>query len=98
MAAQQGFQYEVNAAKLLKPLGFVPKNFVPAGAGHNQPDLMLEHKKKKAGCELKITAASAGSLVLKYDGNDKKNPWKFGDIMKNNLLPIWLKKLVYLIS
>jgi len=82
MAAQQGFQYEVNAAKLLKPLGFVPKNFVPAGAGHNQPDLMLEHKKKKAGCELKITAASAGSLVLKYDGNDKKNPWKFGDIKK----------------
>jgi hypothetical protein len=84
MAAQQGFQYEVNAAKLLKPLGFVPKNFVPAGAGHNQPDLMLEHKKKKAGCELKITAASAGSLVLKYDGNDKKNPWKFGDIKKED--------------
>lgn len=84
MAAQQGFQYEVNAAKLLKPLGFVPKNFVPAGAGHNQPDLMLEHKKKKAGCELKITAASAGSLVLKYDGDDKKNPWKFGDIKKED--------------
>ena len=84
MAAQQGFQYEVNAAKLLKPLGFVPKNFVPGGAGHNQPDLMLEHKKKKAGCELKITAASAGSLVLKYDGNDKKNPWKFGDIKKED--------------
>ena len=84
MAAQQGFQYEVNAAKLLKPLCFVPKNFVPAGAGHNQPDLMLEHKKKKAGCELKITAASAGSLVLKYDGNDKKNPWKFGDIKKED--------------
>jgi hypothetical protein len=84
MAAQQGFQYEVNAANVLKPLGFVPKNFVPAGAGHDQPDLMLEHKKKKAGCELKITAASAGSLVLKYDTKNKKNPWKFGDIKKDD--------------
>lgn len=84
MAAQQGFQYEVNAANVLKPLGFVPKNFVPAGAGHEQPDLILEHKKKKAGCELKITAASAGSLVMKYDTKDKKNPWKFGVIKKDD--------------
>ena len=84
MAAQQGFQYEVNAANMLKPLGLVPKAFVPAGAGHDQPDLMLEYKKKKAGCELKITAASAGSLVLKYDSKDKKNPWKFGDIKKED--------------
>jgi hypothetical protein len=84
MAAQQGFQYEVNAANILKPLGFVPKSFVPAGAGHDQPDLMLEYNKKKAGCELKITAASAGSLVMKYDSKDKKNPWKFGDIKKDD--------------
>ena len=80
MAAQQGFQYEINAAKILKPMGLVPKNFVPAGAGHDQPDLMLEYKKQKAGCELKITAASAGSLVLKYDAKDKRNPWKFGNL------------------
>ena len=80
MAAQQGFQYEINASDILKPMGFVPASFRPAGAGSNQPDLMLQHKKKKAGCELKITAASAGSLVLKYDNKDKKNPWKFGDI------------------
>lgn len=79
MAAQQGFQYEINAAKVLKPLGFVPKNFTPAGAGSDQPDLMLEHKKVKSGCELKITAASAGSLVLKYNIKDKRNPWKFAD-------------------
>ena len=72
MAAQQGFQYEINAANVLKPMGFVPKNFMPAGAGHNQPDLMLEHKGKKSGCELKITAASAGSLVLKYNIKNKK--------------------------
>jgi hypothetical protein len=80
MAAQQGFVYEENAAKILKPMGFVPENFRPAGAGSDQPDLMLLHKKKTAGCELKITAASAGSLVLKYDSKDKRNPWKFGDI------------------
>jgi hypothetical protein len=84
MAAQQGFQYEVNAADILKPMGFVPKNFIPAGAGHNQPDLMLQYKNVKAGCELKITAASAGSLVLKYDSKDKKRPWKFGDIKKDD--------------
>ena len=61
MAAQQGFQYEENAAKILKKKGIVPKNFQPAGASHDQPDLMLEHKGEKSGCELKITAASAGS-------------------------------------
>jgi hypothetical protein len=65
-------------------MGFVPASFRPAGAGSNQPDLMLQHKKKKAGCELKITAASAGSLVLKYDSKDKKDPWKFGDIKKED--------------
>ena len=84
MAAQQGFQYEINASDILKPMGFVPASFRPAGAGSNQPDLMLQHKKKKAGCELKITAASAGSLVLKYDSKDKKDPWKFGDIKKED--------------
>ena len=93
MAAQQGFQYEINAAKLLKPMGLVPKNFVPAGAGHDQPDLMLEYKKVKAGCELKITAASAGSLVLKYDSSDKQNPWKFGDIKKDDEEKQFIKDL-----
>ena len=80
MAAQQGFQYEINATNLLKPMGYVPEGFKPAGAGHNQPDLMLLYKGQEAGCELKITAASAGSLVLKYDTKDKRNPWKFGDV------------------
>lgn len=93
MAAQQGFQYEINAAKILKPIGLVPKTFVPAGAGHDQPDLMLEYKKIKAGCELKITAASAGSLVLKYDISDKKNPWKFGDIKKDDEEKQFIKDL-----
>jgi hypothetical protein len=93
MAAQQGFQYEINAANVLKPLGLVPKSFVPAGAGHDQPDLMLEHKKVKAGCELKITAASAGSLVLKYDTGDKRNPWKFGDIGEDDAEKTFIKDL-----
>lgn len=93
MAAQQGFQYEENAAKVLKKLGIVPKSFVPAGASHDQPDLMLEHKKVQAGCELKITAASAGSLVLKYDSKDKRNPWKFGDIKKDDTEKQFIKDL-----
>ena len=93
MAAQQGFQYEKNAANLLKPMGLVPKSFTPAGAGHDQPDLMLEYKKKKAGCELKISAASAGSLVLKYDSKDKRNPWKFGDIKQDDEEKIFIRDL-----
>ena len=68
---------------------------MPAGAGHDQPDLLLEYKKKKAGCELKITAASAGSLVMKYDINDKKNPWKFGDIKEDDDEKIFIRDLTY---
>jgi hypothetical protein len=93
MAAQQGFQYEINAANVLKPMGLVPKSFKPAGAGHDQPDLMLEHKKVKAGCELKITAASAGSLVLKYDVKDKKSPWKFGNVSEDDTEKFFIKNL-----
>jgi hypothetical protein len=93
MAAQQGFEYEENAAKVLKKMGIVPKNFVPAGASHDQPDLMLEHNGKQSGCELKITAASAGSLVLKYDAKDKRNPWKFGDISDDDAEKVFIKNL-----
>lgn len=93
MAAQQGFQYEINAAKVLKKLGIVPKSFQPAGASHDQPDLMIEHNNAQSGCELKITAASAGSLVLKYDSNDKRNPWKFGDISEDDSEKLFIKSL-----
>lgn len=75
MAAQQGFQYEINASDVLKKLDFVPKDFKPAGAGHEQPDLVIQVGKQKSGCELKITDASAGSLVLKYNPKTKK--WGF---------------------
>ena len=76
--AQQGFQYEKNAADALKPLGIVPSKFTPAGAGHDQPDLLIKLPNSTdgsaEGCELKITAASAGSLVMKYDGGK----WSIG--------------------
>jgi hypothetical protein len=91
--AQQGFQYEINACDVLKPMGFVPKNFKPAGAGHNQPDLMLQYNGIEAGCELKISAASAGSLVLKYDGKNKRNPWMFGKIDENDNEKMFLRSL-----
>ena len=91
--AQQGFQYEKNAATVLKDLGFCPQNFQPAGAGHNQPDLMLLYKNQTAGCELKITAASAGSLVLKYDIKNKSNPWSFGNIKSDEEEKIFIRDL-----
>lgn len=93
MAAQQGFEYEKNASDILKKMGFVPKNFVPAGAGSDQPDLILEYKGEKSGCELKITAASAGSLVLKYDITNKRNPWSFGNISDDDAEKKFIKDL-----
>ncbi len=71
--AQQGFVYEENTVKFLAPMGLCEKVF--AGASHDKPDLTLLRGKESAGCELKITAASAGSLVLKHT-NGK---WGFND-------------------
>ena len=62
-----------------------------AGSGSDQPDLMLEYKDKTAGCELKITDASAGSLVLKYNPKDKK--WGFGTIKENEKEKLFIKEL-----
>ena len=93
MTGQQGFQYEENVAKFLKPLGYVPLDFKPAGAGSDQPDLIIQYNGQKAGCELKITAASAGSLVLKYDIKDPSNPWKFGDIKSTDEEKLFIKDL-----
>ena len=90
MATQQGFIYEQNTYDYLKPLGFVPINFTPAGAGHDQPDLMLLYNGQEVGCELKISAASAGSLVLKYD---MKKGWGFGDIKKEDKEKLFIKDL-----
>lgn len=73
MAAQQGFQYEANVVKFLAPHGLCLNE--TAGASSDKPDLTLKKGKKTAGCELKITAASAGSLVLKHE----QGKWRFND-------------------
>lgn len=90
---QAGFEYEVKAAKVLKKYGIVPKEFRPAGPTGNKPDLILEHKKARSGCELKITTASAGSLILKYDINNKKNPWKFNEVKNNDKEKLFIHDL-----
>lgn len=66
---QQGFEYEKNSARFLKKLKVVKRNFVPASSKSNKPDLELNIQNKSVGVELKITDASAGSLVLKYINN-----------------------------
>jgi hypothetical protein len=95
MPAQQGFQYEENAARFLKPLGVTPKSFTPAGARSDQPDILIKRTadsdSRAVGCELKITAASAGSLVLQWDAKTKK--WKFNDIDKSDVEKIFLRDL-----
>ena len=91
MSAQQGFQYEENAAKLLKTYGL--SDGITAKASHDRPDLMLTYKGQKEGCELKITAASAGSLVVKYDSKDTRNPWKFGNIGENDSEKLFIRDL-----
>lgn len=91
--AQQGFVYEENAAKVLKEYDIVPKNFRPAGAGSDIPDLIIKHNGMESGCELKITAASAGSLVLKYDASDMSSPWKFGDIKATDDEKLFISEL-----
>lgn len=80
MQSQQGFQYEKNASDYLKKLNLVEKTFNPVGSLHDRPDLEITYNGKTEGVELKITAASAGSLVLKYDEKKPKNQrWGFAD-------------------
>jgi hypothetical protein len=93
MAAQQGFIYERNTSDLLKKYKIVPANFTPAGAGSDQPDLMLQYKNVKSGCELKITAASAGSLVIKYDSKNRRSPWGFGKIGADDKEKLFIAEL-----
>ena len=89
--AQQGFQYEKNAAAVLKKYGIVPIGFTPAGAGSDIPDLMIKKpdEKKSWGCELKITAASAGSLVMKY----ANGRWSVGNPNETDDEKIFIAKL-----
>lgn len=92
-AAQQGFMYELNAVNMLKPYGIVPQSFVPAGAGSNIPDLMIKFpndpSSKASGCELKISSASAGSLVMRWD----KGKWIIGKENEQNEEKIFISDL-----
>lgn len=77
--AQQGFKYEKNVASFLKKKGLVSPDFNPAGATSKSADLEMLWEKKKINVELKITAASGGSLVLKWT----RGKWHFDDVSGN---------------
>lgn len=74
--AQEGFLYEENVAKSLKKKGLVAKDYKPAGASSDRPDLDLYINGEEYGCELKKDLASAGSLVLKY--NNRNGSFDYG--------------------
>ena len=91
MATQQGFLYENNAVKFLKKKKLVESSFVPAYAKSDVPDLVIKSNGTAVNVELKISAASGGSLVLKYDLSKKK--WSFGDISPENEEKMFLANL-----
>lgn len=80
--SHQGYQYEKNAARVLKRYDIVSKGFRPAASKSDRPDLIIQKDKKSAGCELKINPTSAGSLVLKYQFGAKGNPWSFNEVIE----------------
>jgi len=88
---QKGFEYEKKAVAELKKLKFVPDDFMPAGAASDKPDLVITKGGKTAGCELKISAASAGSLILKYSFDN--NVWHFNEIPENDEEKIFMASL-----
>ena len=65
MATQQGFMYENNAVKFLKKKKLVESSFVPASAKSDVPDLVVQSNGTAVNVELKISAASGGSLAMK---------------------------------
>lgn len=78
--AQRGFIYEKNVAKFLQTQGLVLPSFKPAGSGSKRADLELMVEGKPVNVELKIEAASGGSLVLKWNRQKK---WHFDDVSDN---------------
>lgn len=93
MASHRGFQYELNTVEYLKTLNLTPSDFIPPKSNYHTPDLILLYNEQKSGCELKISNAFAGSLVLKYDIKDPINPWKFNAITSAEPEKELLKKL-----
>ena len=82
MVAQQGFIYEANTTKFLQKKKLVASGFKPASSTSDRADLEITYGGKRINTELKITAASAGSLVLKY--LIPQSEWSFGDISKED--------------
>jgi hypothetical protein len=72
-STQEGFLYEENAYKALQKYKISTGG--TAGASHDKPDLTIQARGKKTGCELKNSPTAAGSLVMKYI-NGK---WDFGE-------------------
>ncbi len=91
MAAQQGFVYEQNAVRFLKKRKLVEPNFSPASARSDTPDLVVKSNGKAVNIELKISAASGGSLVLKYDLSERA--WSFGEISEEDEEKLFLANL-----
>lgn len=71
--AQEGFLYEQKAYAALEKYNISTGG--TAGASHDKPDLTIQKKGKKTGCELKNSPTAAGSLVMKY----YKGKWSFGE-------------------
>ena len=69
--AQKGFLYEENVAKALMKKNWVRRDYKPAGASSDRPDLDIFINGKDHGCELKKNLASAGSLVIQHLGGKK---------------------------
>ena len=83
---QQGFQYELNTAAFLKtivtpasPNGVVLSGFRPAGAGSDRPDIVINFNGADDGLEMKISAASFGSLVIHWKLLSLGSHWQWGD-------------------
>ena len=77
-ASHNGFKYETYACRLLKKHFLVPKSFNPDGGANKKPDIILQYKGNKTGCEMKMREnLSGGSLVITYDIDDLTHPWKF---------------------
>lgn len=70
---QEGFEYEEKAYKALQKYKISTGGV--AGASHDKPDLTIQARGKKIGCELKNSPTAAGSLVMKY----YKGKWDFGE-------------------
>ena len=78
MTAQRGYDYERNVVKALQLYDVIPRGFSPAGSNNNIPDLLLKLPgvgNPPVGCELKIKAASAGSIAMYWN---QKDGWSIG--------------------